>query len=282
MKPMVFKTILLAFLVFVLSIVSCTEDDNVVNITIQTQIQNITESGTWIITNFNDSGNDETGHFRCYSFTFNPNGTVIASNGTNTYNGTWSITDSNSNDDSQDDLDFNIHFNLTNEFEDLNDDWDIVSYNSNTISLIDISGGGGGTDLLTFQLGAPDVNCTSQIQNTIQANVQSGTWRITFFEDSGNNETSNFTGFNFTFNSNGVLNANNGGTDYSGTWSITDSNSNDDSLDDLDFNIHFSLTNDFMDLNDDWDFISHSATKIELVDVSGGGGGTDYLTFEKN
>jgi len=45
---------------------------------------------------------------------------------------------------------------------------------------------------------------------------------------------------------------------------------------------HKNLTNDFEDLNDDWDFISQSATKVELIDVSGGNGGTDYLTFEKN
>ena len=29
----------------------------------------------------------------------------------------------------------------------------------------------------------------------------------------------------------------------------------------------------FEDLNDDWDFISQSSTKIELIDVSGGNGG---------
>jgi hypothetical protein len=39
---------------------------------------------------------------------------------------------------------------------------------------------------------------------------------------------------------------------------------------------------DFIDdLSDDWDILSYSATKIELIDVSGGNGGTDYLTFEK-
>ena len=48
------------------------------------------------------------------------------------------------------------------------------------------------------------------------------------------------------------------------------------------FNLYFDLTNDFEDLNDDWDFISQSANKIELLDVSGGSGETDYLTFEKN
>lgn len=117
----------------------------------------------------------------------------------------------------------------------------------------------------------------------VEQQVQSGTWRITRFIDSGSDETGDFTGYNFTFNSSGVLNASNGPNDYNGTWSITDSNSNDDSPDyDLDFNIYFDLTNNFEDLNDDWDIVSHTSNKIELIDVSGGNGGTDYLTFQKN
>lgn len=125
-------------------------------------------------------------------------------------------------------------------------------------------------------------NPTNITQTTIQNNVQSGTWRITKFIDSGKDETNHFSGYDFTFMSSGVLNANNGANNYDGTWSITDSNSKDDSQDDLDFNINFNLTNDFEDLNDDWDFISQTASKIELIDVSGGNGGTDYVTFEKN
>jgi len=115
-----------------------------------------------------------------------------------------------------------------------------------------------------------DDNPSNNTQTNVQTNVQSGTWRITKFIDSGTDETNHFQGYNFTFNSSGVLNANNGTNNYDGTWSITDSNSNDDSQDDLDFNINFNL------------FISQSSTKIELIDVSGGNGGTDYLTFEKN
>lgn len=117
---------------------------------------------------------------------------------------------------------------------------------------------------------------------TVKSNVQSGTWRITKFVDSGTDETNHFSGYNFTFTSSGVLNATNGTNNYAGTWSITDSNSNDDSQNDLDFNINFNLSNDFEDLNDDWDFVSQSSTKVELIDISGGNGGTDYLTFEKN
>jgi hypothetical protein len=121
-----------------------------------------------------------------------------------------------------------------------------------------------------------------QIQIQVENNVQQGTWRITKFIDSGDDETNHFTGYNFTFGSNGSLTAANGSNTFNGTWSVTDSNSNDDSPNDLEFNINFNLTNDFEALNDDWDFVSQSPTKIELIDISGGNGGTDYLTFEKN
>jgi len=120
------------------------------------------------------------------------------------------------------------------------------------------------------------------ILNQIQSDVQNGTWRIASFIDSGEDETHHFAGFNFAFNGSGVLNASNGTITYDGTWSISDSNSGDDSQDEIDFNIYFNLSNEFEDLNDDWDLVSRSDTKIELFDVSGGNGGTDYLTFEKN
>ena len=120
------------------------------------------------------------------------------------------------------------------------------------------------------------------IQTQIQTSIQSGNWRITKFIDSGIDETTHFTGYNFTFSNSGILNAGNGVYNYTGTWAITDNNSNDDTQNDLHFVINFNLTNDFLDLNDDWDFVSQAATKIELIDVSGGNGGIDYLTFEKN
>ena len=133
--------------------------------------------------------------------------------------------------------------------------------------------------------GSPNDNSQqiSQIENT----VESGTWQITNFNDSGQNETSNFNGYDFSFNSDGSLVATNGSNTMTGTWSVTnDSNSDDDSSsdDDIDFNIFFPVpdSNDFEDLNDDWDIVSSSSTRIDLIDISGGNGETDMLTFEKN
>ncbi len=117
--------------------------------------------------------------------------------------------------------------------------------------------------------------------------AQNGTWRISSYIDSGQDETSDFAGFNFTFNSNGNLSAINGDIEVNGTWSITnDSNSSDDddnnSGDDTDFNIFFAAPPKFEELSDDWDIVSMSNTQIVLIDVSGGNGGTDNLVFTKN
>ena len=129
-----------------------------------------------------------------------------------------------------------------------------------------------------------DSNSSSTTDPTPIINtVTQGTWRVTYYFDTDTDETSDFAGYNFTFGSSNVLTATNGTNTFTGSWSVTSNNSNDDSpSNDLDFNILFASPANFEDLSDDWDIVSRTATKIELIDVSGGNGGTDYLTFEKN
>ena len=127
-------------------------------------------------------------------------------------------------------------------------------------------------------------NATNQ---TIQI-AQTGTWRIASFIDSGDNETSDFNGYIFTFNEDGTLNATNGTNTQNGIWSVTndssDNSSDDDGNsmdDDEDFNIFFPVpdSNDFEDLSEDWDVVSISATVISLIDDDGD---EDTLTFTQN
>lgn len=112
--------------------------------------------------------------------------------------------------------------------------------------------------------------------------VNNGTWRITYYYDTDHEETIDFNGFNFTFGANNILTASIGTITNTGTWTITDSNSNDDNLSDLDFNISFATPAQFVEITDDWEIIEKSNTVIKLKDVSGGNGGIDYLTFTKN
>lgn len=119
----------------------------------------------------------------------------------------------------------------------------------------------------------------------IEDAVLLGDWTISKMIDSGDDETSNFQGYIFTFKEDGSLVATNNATTYNGTWSITKSSSSDDDSNDsdIDFNITFNVSesNDFDDLIDDWDVLTHSDYKIELQDISGGNGGADLLTFTR-
>jgi len=121
----------------------------------QKQITNISTDGTWIVSSYIDDGDDETSDYTTFRFNFLEDGvlhaTDLVSSNSNPYVGTWSLTDSNSNDDDNlDDLDFNINFTVSNQLDDLSDDWDIISYTDTEIKLIDVSGGNGGTDYLTL------------------------------------------------------------------------------------------------------------------------------------
>jgi len=119
------------------------------------------------------------------------------------------------------------------------------------------------------------------VSDTVVSTVSVGTWKITYFFDTDKVETSNYSGYNFTFGTNNVLTASNGTNTYNGTWSIVNNNSNDDNLNDVDFTILFAAPDNFVDLSEDWKILSRTDSKIELKHVSGGNGGTDLLTFEK-
>jgi len=118
-----------------------------------------------------------------------------------------------------------------------------------------------------------------QLENT----AETGTWRVTNLVDSGEDETSDFNGYDFTFSSNGTVTATNDTTTYNGTWSITNDDDDDDDSD-VEFNLFFPVpdTDDFEDLNDDWDIVNYSDTVINLIDVDDNGVDTDVLTFERN
>ena len=65
------------------------------------------------------------------------------------------------------------------------------------------------------------LNNQSDVINT----ATSGTWKIILYNDSDVIKTSDFAGYNFTFNSNGVLSAVGVDLTIDGTWSVTDTNS---------------------------------------------------------
>ncbi len=119
--------------------------------------------------------------------------------------------------------------------------------------------------------------------DAIKSAMANGSWQISYYFDTDMEETSEFTGFVFTFNADGILNATDGNTALSGAWSIEDSdNDTADTMDDYtEFNILFSSPAKFAELSDGWQIISFNSDLIELIDIGDESEGDEYLTFEK-
>ncbi|HOS16454.1 MAG TPA: hypothetical protein PKX15_05550 [Bacteroidales bacterium] len=129
--------------------------------------------------------------------------------------------------------------------------------------------------LFVFASCKKDDNSSSSSSSPTVGIVTQGQWQITSFTENGINHTNHFTGHSFTFASNGALSATNGTVSATGSWSTA----TDDSQQKL--VINFNSTPTFSELNSDWHIITQTSSKVTLEDVSGGGSGTDYLTFEK-
>jgi hypothetical protein len=136
------------------------------------------------------------------------------------------------------------------------------------------------TTLLSFlfiaALSLPACDPQSNLSPNTSQTVSSGTWRVTLFTDSGNDETSDFTGFTFTFSDNGSVNAVKNGLTKNGAWSVNTSSGK--------FNIDLGLKVDsnkpLGELTDDWKIISTTETEIKLTDDNAGS--NEFLTFTKN
>lgn len=110
--------------------------------------------------------------------------------------------------------------------------------------------------------------------SNVNSTISTGSWRVTYYWDSNKDETSNFTGYSFSFTGNTVTATKTAST-VNGTWAI----GTDDSK--VKLILAFASPADFLEISDDWHVIERTDTKIKLQDVSGGNGGVDYLTFEK-
>lgn len=136
-----------------LPLISCSSDDDSNSgdsATVIAQLETSIKSGTWRVSNFVEDGNNETSDFNGYVFTFSDAGTVVASNGANTFTGTW-VTSSGSSSNSGSNPKFILEFNVSDgTFEELSEDWRIESSTNTKIDLKHVSGGDGSIDLLTF------------------------------------------------------------------------------------------------------------------------------------
>ena len=126
-------------LVYGVTLMSCSNDDNSSNNTLTPS------AGTWKVSYFFDK-QDETGNYTTYSFEFGANGSLSATNGSQTYSGTWA-TDI---DDSTDKFLIDFSGAVPSALSELEEDWRIVTIENDFMHFEHTSGGNGDTDVLKF------------------------------------------------------------------------------------------------------------------------------------
>lgn len=104
-------------------------------------ITNILVDGMWLVASYINDGSNDTSDYNGYQINFDPNGTVVADNGT-PINGAWEVQNSGNK--------LLLDFNSSFPFDEFNDDWDVISVTNTQVVLQNVSGGNGGTSTLTI------------------------------------------------------------------------------------------------------------------------------------
>ncbi len=102
-------------------------------------------AGQWKVTFFFDK-KDETSNYTGYVFEFGSNGSLSASNGSQTWTGTWST----GIDDSANKFLIDFTGTVPSALSDLEEDWLIIQISDNFMHFEHTSGGNGDTDVLKF------------------------------------------------------------------------------------------------------------------------------------
>ena len=126
---------------FLLSLFACTKNDD--NPGGSNNV--IPSAGTWKITYFFDK-QDETSNYAGYTFEFGDNGSLSASNGSQTWTGTW-LTGS---DDSANKFVIDFSGTPPSALSELEEDWRIITIGDNLMHFEHTSGGNGDTDVVKF------------------------------------------------------------------------------------------------------------------------------------
>ncbi|MFV5685245.1 hypothetical protein ACM55I_07340 [Flavobacterium sp. GB2R13] len=114
--------------------------DNRNNITI------VVTDGTLKIDLYWDSDNNEAINFNRLNFNFETKNRLTATDGTTTYKGTWSLTDTTGYIDTLSEIKFDITFTSPIHFVETINHWEIIDQSRSDIKLSDVIYGNGETD----------------------------------------------------------------------------------------------------------------------------------------
>lgn len=222
----------------------------------------LTNCPSFFIDKLERNDEDLEDSYTSYDFSFSTDGSIAVTSSDGNFSGTWNASGTGSN--------ITVVINVVG-LPDVNDSWNLHELETSNPSEVkvdlrlgddrlrfesDCDSTGGGNDDVTTALTAPG-----------------SVWIVGSYSEDNDDQTSDYTGYEFVFTLDGVVNVQ-GAETSTGIWSSL--NSGNDLL--LDFGPEAPLE----ELNDDdWDVLSVTANEIQLRDISGGNGGTDLLTFTR-
>lgn len=218
----------------------------------------------WTVDKLERNDNDLEDNYVGYEFQFNSDGTILVTQGSNTFNGTWETSGTGNN--------ISVIINVTG-LSDFNDTWNLHEIEQEDDDEVEVDLRLG-DDRLRFE---SDCQSNGSIDDTALVNaLTNGDWYITYFFDD-TDETADFADYVFNFASDNTATATDISGATNGSWSTT---SGDDT--ELGLNLNFGTGISLDELADDWDVLEVTNDIIRLKDVSGGDGSEDFLTFERD
>ena len=216
----------------------------------------------WTVDKLERNDNDLEDNYVGYVFEFYSDGTILVTQGTNTFDGTWEASGSGNN--------ISVAITVTG-LPDFNDTWnlhEIEQYDNE--AKVDLRLG---DDRLRFE---SDCSSGGNVDDSALVNaLTNGDWYVTYFFDD-TDETADFADYVFNFASDNTATAVDMSSTTNGTWSTASGDETE-----LELNLNFGTSIPLDELADDWDVLEVTNDIIRLKDISGGDGSEDFLTFER-
>lgn len=95
--------------------------------------------------------------------------------------------------------------------------------------------------------------------SSVSTVITSGSWRVSYYHENSDDHTTDFSGYTFTFSSNGTMTAAKSSSTTNGTWEIDDSNVNE-------FHMSIGSSTPLNKLTHGWLIISQSSSEIHMKD----------------
>lgn len=239
------------------------DDDDCDNCTTNDLETVFADCSEWTVDKLERNDNDLEDNFVGYVFEFNTDGTILVTQGANTFNGTWEASGTGNN--------ISVIINIT-DLPEFNDTWNLHEIEQEPGEVeVDLRLG---DDRLRFESDCSTTGGTVDDAALVNA-LTNGDWFITFFFDD-TDETADFADYTFNFASDNTATA----TDTNGTTNGNWSTSSGDETE-LGLNLNFGTGIPLDELADDWDVLEVTNDIIRLKDISGGDGSEDFLTFER-